>query len=99
MKMAPMTRRPTPPKRMPRERSPRSRFLARLRDPHTAGRRRYGKAGAASLDNLVDLLETAAAGQLQEHGRQLLVVAAGERLQVTDRPARDDLPFQDDRNA
>src|SRR5262249_40379690 len=47
-------------------------------------------------DDLVDLLQAAAAGELQEHFGQMLIDTAGQRAQFVNRPARDDLPLEDD---
>src|SRR5215204_6195930 len=109
--MTPITTRPTPPNRMLRDRSPRSRLRARLREPHSDGSSRYGNAtamgpartgpagGVRALDNLVDLLQPAAAGELEEHRCQLIVQAPRQCTQLVDRAARDDLALEDDGDA
>ena len=54
--------------------------------PRTTGSSRYGKGGSrGGRSNLVDLLQPGAAGQLQEHRGQLLVLAAGQGQQLVHR--------------
>src|SRR5262245_35910797 len=107
-KIETLTSSPRPPKAHARAASSRVRRRTRLRADQTAGRSRYGNPrvmgssrapeGARS-EGVVDLLEPRASGELQEHGCQLVVVAAGQRRELVHRAARDDARGLDDADA
>src|SRR3954462_1839628 len=97
--MAPQTPRPMRPKKSARVLAPGSRRRARLREAQIDGRSRYGNACVVVMvapsmrsEDLIDLLQPAAAGQAQEDvgerlGRVIVAACAtggGQRAQLGD---------------
>src|ERR1700752_3396239 len=100
-KMAAPTSTASPPKIAIRVASPCSRRRARFRTAHSVGSRRYGKGWVVTRprpgsQGFLDLLQAGPARELEEHGGELLVLAAGQGQQLVHGAARDDLAAQDD---
>src|SRR6267142_1471354 len=101
-KMAAPTRTASPPKIAIRVPSPCSRRRARFRMAHSVGSRRYGKGWVVTRprrpgsQGFLDLLQAGPAGEFEEHGGELLVLAAGQGQQLVHGAPRDDLAPEDD---
>src|SRR5262245_45374385 len=100
--MTPNTPMPMAPKNSARVPSPASRRRARFRDAQIDGRSRYGNASSQRRpsglpsEDLIDLLQSAAARQAQEHFGEMLRRIPFERSDLGDRAVRDDPALQDD---